>query len=79
VERIAMRDVREIVRLRMAGLSTRQVGIRVGVAASTVRLTLRRLEAAGLDGPGALALSEAALEALVRRRGGQAAGASTCG
>ncbi|SIQ85762.1 hypothetical protein SAMN05421828_110129, partial [Acidiphilium rubrum] len=29
-----MRDVREIVRLRMAGLSTRQVGIRVGVAAS---------------------------------------------
>ncbi len=62
VERIAMRDVREIVRLRMAGLSTRQVGIRVGVAASTVRLTLRRLEAAGLDGPGALALSEAALE-----------------
>ncbi|MCU4161845.1 hypothetical protein AiwAL_17365 [Acidiphilium sp. AL] len=62
VERIAMRDVHEIVRLRMAGLSTRQVGIRVGVAASTVRMTLRRLEAAGLDGPGALALPEAALE-----------------
>ena len=50
VERIAMRDVREIVRLRMAGLSTRQLAIRIGVAASTVRLTLRRLEATrGID------------------------------
>ena len=56
-----MCDVREIVRLRMAGLSTRQVGIRVGVAASTVRLTLPRLQTAGLNGPEALSLSEAAL------------------
>jgi len=47
-ERTTMRQVREIVRLHEAGLSTRQTAIRVGVAASTVRLTLRRVAAAGL-------------------------------
>ena|GEM_PF-3835624 len=41
-----MRQVREIVRLHQAGLSTREIGIRVGIAASAVRLTLRRVEAA---------------------------------
>ena len=47
-ERTTMRQVREIVRLHQAGVSTREIGIRVGVAASTVRLTLRRVEAAGM-------------------------------
>ena len=47
-ERTTMRQVREIVRLHRAGVSTRQIGIRIGVAASTVRLTLRRVEAAGM-------------------------------
>jgi ATP/maltotriose-dependent transcriptional regulator MalT len=42
-ERTTMRQVREVLRLHQAGVSTRQIGIRVGVAASTVRLTLRRL------------------------------------
>jgi transposase len=50
-ERTTMRQVREIVRLHAAGLSTRQIGIRVGVAASTVRLTLRRVSACGLSEP----------------------------
>jgi hypothetical protein len=44
-----MRQVRETMRLRQAGASTRQIDIRVGVAAaSTVRLTLRRVAACGL-------------------------------
>jgi transposase len=43
-----MRQLREIVRLHDAGLSTRQVAIRVGVAASTVRLTLRLVATAGM-------------------------------
>jgi transposase len=47
-ERTMMRQVREIVRLHQAGVSTRQIGIRVGVAASTMRLTLRRVVAAGM-------------------------------
>ena len=47
-ERTTMRQVREIVRLHQAGVSTREIGIRVGIAASAVRLTLRRVEAAGM-------------------------------
>jgi len=43
-----MRQVREILRLHHAGVSTRQTGVRVGVAASTVRLTLQRVRAAGM-------------------------------
>ena len=45
-----MRQVREIVRLHQAGVSTREIGIRVGVAASTARLTLRRVAVAGMPG-----------------------------
>ena len=43
-----MRQLREIVRLHQAGVSRRQIGIRIGVAASTVRLTLQRVAAAGM-------------------------------
>ncbi len=39
VEQIAVGDVRAIERLRFAGLLTCHVGIRIEVAASTVRLT----------------------------------------
>ena len=46
-ELTTMHQVREIVRLHQAGVSTREIGIRVGVEASTTRLTLRQVEAAG--------------------------------
>ena len=62
-ERTSMRQVREIVRLHEAGVSTRQIGIRVGVAASTVRLTLRRVAAAGLSEGVERGQTDAALEA----------------
>ena len=54
--------MREIVRLHQAGVSTRQIGIWVGVAASTVRLTLRRVAAAGMAQGIAPEQSDAALE-----------------
>ena len=60
-----MRQVREIVRLHEAGVSTRQIGIRVGVAASTVRLTLRRVAEAGLSAEIAPDQTDAALEAVL--------------
>jgi transposase len=48
-ERVAMRHVREIIRLKFsAGISTREITRRLGIAASTVRETLRRFEGAGL-------------------------------
>ena len=43
-----MRQAREIIRLKFsAGLPTREIARRLGVAASTVRGTLRRFEGAG--------------------------------
>ena len=49
-ERVAMRQVREIIRLKFsAGISTREIVRRLGIAASTVRETLRRFEGAGLE------------------------------
>ena len=47
-----MRHVREIIQLEVsAGISTREIARRLGMAASTVRETLRRFEGAGLAWP----------------------------
>jgi hypothetical protein len=62
-ERIAMRQVREVLRLTAAGVSGNEIARRVGVASSTVRLTLKRLAAAGLGWPLPAELTDAALEA----------------
>ena len=43
-----MRHVRDVIRLKSAGMSTREIARRMGTAPSTVRLTIRRFEAAGL-------------------------------
>ena len=48
VERMPMRQVCDWVRLKDAGMSIREIARRVGVASSTVRLTVRRCEAAGI-------------------------------
>jgi transposase len=62
-ERIAMRQVRDIMRLKSAGLAVREIGRRIGVAPSTVRLTLQRLASAGLNWPLPNDLTDRALEA----------------
>jgi transposase len=62
MERISMRRVRDCVRLKNAGISTREIARRVGVASSTVRLTLRRCEAAGIAWPLTTDLTDAILE-----------------
>src|SRR5580700_7599312 len=62
-ERIAMRQVREVVRLKAAGISTREIAVRLSVAPSTVRLTLQRVAAAGLGFPLPEGLSDGDLEA----------------
>ena len=50
-ERIAMRQVRDVLRLNAAGVSGNEIARRAGVASSTVRLTLKRFTAAGLGWP----------------------------
>ena len=46
-----MRQGRDVLRLKAAGVSSNEIARRVGVASSTVRLTLKRLAAAGLSWP----------------------------
>src|SRR3954454_21566956 len=61
-ERIAMRQVRDVLRLKAAGVSGKEIARRVGVAPSTVRLTLKRLASAGLSWPLSAELTDTALE-----------------
>ena len=63
-ERTAMRHVREVLRLKfVGGVPTREIARRIGVAASTVRATIRRFQAAGLSWPLPDEMTDAALEA----------------
>ena len=62
-ERIPMRHVREVLRLKAAEVSGNEIARRLNVAPSTVRLTLRRLAAAGLSWPLPAELTDTALEA----------------
>ena len=51
-ERIAMRHVREIIRLKFSvSVPTRDIARRLGLAPSTVRETLKRFEGSGLSWP----------------------------
>ena len=51
-ERTIMRHVREVLRLKfVGGVPIREIARRIGVAASTVRATLARFQAAGLSWP----------------------------
>ena len=61
-ERIAMRQVRDVLRLKTAGVAINEIARRVGVASSTVRLTLKRLAAAGLGWPLPAEMTDTALE-----------------
>jgi transposase len=61
-ERTAMRQVRDVLRLKTAGVAINEIARRVGVASSTVRLTLKRLAAAGLGWPLPPEMTDTALE-----------------
>src|SRR5271169_4903065 len=61
-ERTTMRQVREVLRLTTAGVGLNEIARRVGVAASTVRLTLKRLASAGLSWPLPGEMTDSALE-----------------
>jgi transposase len=65
-ERVSMRRVREILRLKYeTGASDRAIARSVGVARSTARLCLDRVAAAGLTWPLPEGLTDGALEALL--------------
>src|SRR6201988_3232269 len=62
-ERTAMRHVREVLRLRTAGISGNEIARRLNLAPSTVRLTLQRLATAGFGWPLPAELPAGVLEA----------------
>jgi transposase len=65
-ERVSMRRVREILRLKFeCGRSDRAIAVAVSVARSTVQLCLARFTAAGLSWPLPATLNEQGLEALL--------------
>ena len=63
-ERVAMRQAREIIRLKFSSFSAHEIARRLGMARSTVREMLQGAESAGLSWPQAEGMSDAELEAL---------------
>ena len=57
-----MRQVREVLRLRTVRVGLNEIARRVGIAPSTVRLTLKRLASAGLSWPLPAEMTDGALE-----------------
>jgi transposase len=58
-----MGDAREIIRLKFSCVSTHEIARRLGIARSTVRETLKRVETAGLAWPLPEGMNDEALEA----------------
>ena len=73
-ERLAMRHVRDVMRLKSAGMASREIARRVGTAPSTVRLTIRRFEASGLTWPLSDDITDTELEARLFASAGAGAG-----
>jgi hypothetical protein len=69
-----MRHVRDVIRLKSAGMPTREIARRMGTAPSTVRLTIRRFEAAGLTWPLSDDITDTELEARLFARAGAGPG-----
>jgi len=70
-ERVTMRQVREILRLKFgAGMGHKAIARSLGIAASTVRLTVARVAATGLSWPLPENLSDAVLEEKLYGRAG---------
>ena len=65
-ERTVMRQVREVLRLKfVGGVPIRAIARRIGIAASTVRATINRFQAAGLSWPLPADMTDAVLEAML--------------
>jgi transposase len=73
-ERVAMRVVREVLRLTFAGVSKREVARRTGLASSTVRATIARFQSLGLTWPLPETVTDSDLEAKIYKSAGKKQG-----
>jgi len=67
-ERLPVRKIREVLRLKAEGFSDRQIAAAIGSARSTVQECIRRARDAGVTWPLAPTMDEAALHAKMYRR-----------
>jgi hypothetical protein len=73
-ERVAMRVVREVLRLIYARVSRREVARRTGLASSTVRITIARFQSLGLTWPLPETVTDSELEARLYKNAGKKQG-----
>jgi transposase len=73
-ERVAMRVVREVLRLTFAGVSKREVARRTGLASSTVRATIARFQSLGLTWPLPETVTDSELEERLYKHAGKKRG-----
>jgi transposase len=64
-ERLPMRKIRDVLRLRASGLSKRKIAASLGLSATAAGDCIRRARAAGVEWPPAAELTDAALERLL--------------
>ena len=67
-QRLPVRKIREVLRLKAAGFSDRQIAVSIGSARSTIQECVRRAIAAGVGWPLPAELDEAALHGQLYRR-----------
>jgi transposase len=67
-QRLPVRKIREVLRLKAAGFSDRKIAAAIGSARSTVQECVRRAQAAGLGWPLSEDLDESALQERLYRR-----------
>jgi transposase len=78
-ERIAMRKLREILRLVSVGdVPIREIARRTGAAPSTIRATIERIAAANLSWPLPEGIGDAELEAQLYKNAGKKQGHRRC-
>src|ERR1700742_1328205 len=78
-ERLSMRKIRELLRLKHNGRSQREIASSLSVATGTVNGQLRRAREAGVTWERAQAMTDSELEALLFRDGGRNVAATRAG
>lgn len=76
MERLSMRKIREVLRLKHCGRSQREIATSLAVAVGTINGYVRRAKEAGLTWEGAQSMTDAEVEAALYREAGRSEGAA---
>ena len=76
MERLSMRKIREVLRMKQCGRSQREIASSLAVAVGTINGYVRRAKEAGLTWEGAQSMTDAEVEAALYREAGRSEGAA---